>query len=211
MMKKWILICIYALIFIAGLWKSNQIIAWITNENAFLLPYMFPLAVFIGIFPVIPYGLFGGIMGAKFGPLWGALINWTGSFGSAFLIFLFVRYGYQKAGRNFLARYHQLDRFTTVFERNAFIAVLFARLIPIVPSPVINIYSAISSIPVLSFALATAIGKVPTMIMFSILGDQVFHDLRRTLVTLLIYAMFVGLAYLLYRMWQSHHRKKSTS
>jgi len=160
------------------------------------------------LFPVIPYGLFGGIMGAKFGPLWGSFINWTGSFGSAFLMFLYIRYWYQKTGRSFLAQFQQLDHFTSVFERNAFVAVLFARLIPIIPSPVINIYSAISIIPILSFALATAIGKIPTMLVYSILGDQIFTSFHRTFVTLLIYLSFVGLAYLIYRRWQSHPRKK---
>ncbi len=183
--------------------------SWLTNEDMFLLPYMFPLAVFLGLFPVIPYGLFAGMMGAKFGPLWGAFINWTGSFGSAFLMFLYIRYGYQEAGRNLLARFRQVDRFTAAFERNAFISVLFARLIPIVPSPVINIYSAISIIPALSFALATAIGKIPTMLMFSLVGNQLFTDFYRTLTTLVIYACFVGFAYLLYRWWQIRHTKKS--
>ncbi|MGG1662576.1 TVP38/TMEM64 family protein [Brevibacillus sp. NRS-1366] len=207
-MKMRILLGIYALILTIGFLNSNLLISWLKSQDMFLLPYMFPLAVFIGLFPVIPYGLFGGIMGAKFGPLWGAFINWTGSFGSAFLMFVYFRYGYQKAGRSFLAKYHQLDRFTNAFESNAFVAVLFARLIPIIPSPVINVYSAISIIPPLSFALATAIGKIPTMLVYSIVGDQVFTSFHRTFVTLLIYLSFVGLAYLIYRRWQSHPRKK---
>ena len=207
-MKTRILLCIYVLVLIIGFFNSSRIMSWSSNQDMTFLPYMFPLSVFIGLFPVIPFGLFAGIMGAKYGPIWGAFINWTGSFGSALLMFLYVRYGYQKKGREFLARFQQLDRFTSVFERSAFMAVLFARLIPIIPSPVITIYSAISMISVLSFALATAIGKIPTMLVYSFLGDQVFTDVRRTIITVLVYASFIGIAYLIYRRWLSPSAKK---
>jgi len=207
-MKTRILLCIYVLVLIIGFFNSSHIMSWLSDQDMTLLPFMFPLSVFIGLFPVIPFGLFAGIMGAKYGPIWGTFINWTGSFGSALLMFLYVRYGYQKKGREFLARFQQLDRFTSVFERSAFMAVLFARLIPIIPSPVITIYSAISMISVLSFALATAIGKIPTMLVYSFLGDQVFTDVRRTIITILVYASFIGIAYLIYRRWLSPSTKK---
>ena len=206
-MKKWLLLFLYALIFAIGFVYRDVLLNWLSSDSLHLLPFMFLAAVFLGLFPVIPFGIFAGMMGAKFGPFWGTLINWTGSVVSAFLFFLFIRYGYQKAGRDYLTKSPRLAVFTRAFEQNAFIAVLFARLIPIIPSPVINIYAGISAIPILSFALATAIGKIPTMLVFAFLGNQLFYNAQRSFLTLLCYAGFLGLVYLLYRVWQGRSKK----
>lgn len=208
-MKKWLLLVIYVLILLIGFFNINHIMPWIRKEDSTLLPYMFPLAVFLGVFPVIPYGLFAGMMGAKFGPIWGLCINWTGGVCSTILMFLYIRYGYQKSGREFLARFPQVNRFTGVFEKNALLALLFARFIPIVPSPIVTIYAAISSVSAVIFALSTAIGKIPSLLMYSIVGNQVFTNIPKTCITLLFYGSFVGIAYFVFRKWQARHAKKT--
>ena len=210
-MKKWVLLFGYAIVFLIGFLEKDVLLDWLSSDSAQLLPYMFLASVFLGLFPVIPFGLFAGMMGAKFGPFWGAFINWTGSVGSAWLFFLFVRSGYQKTGRDYLTKSPRLALFTRAFEQNAFVAVLFARLIPRIHSPVINIYAAISAIPFTSFALATAVGKIPAMLVFAFLGNQLFHNAQRSLLTLLAYAGFLGFAYLLYRRWQSRSKAKTPS
>ncbi|WP_432777087.1 TVP38/TMEM64 family protein [Brevibacillus gelatini] len=210
-MKKWVLLFGYAFVFLIGFWQKEMFLDWIESDSIQLLPLMFLASVILGLFPVIPFGLFAGMMGAKFGPIWGAFINWTGSVGSAWLFFLFVRYGYQQTGRHYLAKYPRLALLTRAFEQNAFVAILFARLIPFIPSPVINIYAAISAVRFPTFALATAIGKIPTMLVFALLGDQLFHNAQRFLLTILAYAGFLGIAILLYRIWQSRSKAKTPS
>ncbi|RNB92017.1 TVP38/TMEM64 family protein [Brevibacillus fluminis] len=208
-MKKWLLLAGYLIILLAAFGNLNKITAWLKTGDVHLLPYMFVAAIFLGLFPVFPYGVFAGMMGAKYGAAMGALINWTGGFGSAVLLFLFVRYGYQKSGQKMLARYPKVDEFTDLFEANAFLAILFARLIPVVPSPVVTIYSAISSVRTVSFTIATALGKIPTILLFTFVGDQLFHNLYLTIVTLVSYGCFVGIVYIIYRRWQARHQKKS--
>lgn len=210
-MKKWLLILFYAAVLVVGLLHIDLLMSWINREDASQLAYMFPIAVFLGLFPVLPYSVFAGMMGAKFGTFWGAFINWTGGFGSALLMFLYVRYGYQQAGRAFLARFGQLNRFTDTFERNAFLAILFARLIPVVPSPMLTIYAAISRVPLIHFALATGIGKIPAILLYTFVGNQLFRDLYQTCLTVLLYGSFVGIVYLIYKRWQARHAKKSHS
>jgi uncharacterized membrane protein YdjX (TVP38/TMEM64 family) len=70
-----------------------------------------------------------------------------------------------------------MNRFVVIMERNAFLAVVVARLLPFVPAPAVNAASAISRMSFGSFIMATLIGKIPVMIVFAIMGSQ-FNSIK---------------------------------
>ncbi|ARU63729.1 hypothetical protein CBW65_23910 [Tumebacillus avium] len=167
-----------------------------------------PLAVFLfavlfALVPVVPYGLVGALIGAMYGTVFGALLTWGASTTAALLMFLFARYVFAEQAGRFLQRYEKIGRFTELFERNAFMAILFARLIPIIPALAVNVYSAIARVPLRVYLAATAIGKLPTMIVFVTMGDQAMTSWRNLALVVLFYAIFLGAVYLIYKKVES--------
>ncbi len=86
--------------------------------------------------------------------LWGGyLFSLFCSVMASTIIFLIIRYMFidMKAATNYV-------KYTEKIEKNGFLYVLIARLIPIMPTNIINIASGLSSIKVTPYTLATILG-----------------------------------------------------
>lgn len=85
--------------------------------------------------------------------------------------------------------------------RNGFIAVLFGRLLPMIPTPVVNIYSGLSSIKFRQYMLATAIGQIPNVVVYAYLGNQLFISIQAAALGVFLYASFLLVVLSLYYWW----------
>jgi uncharacterized membrane protein YdjX (TVP38/TMEM64 family) len=196
--SKWPVLLGYVLIAVLIVVFQEPLMAAMSREED--IPWLvFGLGVLFALVPVIPYGLFGGLTGAMYGTVFGALITWSASTTAALVMFWLVRYLFAEQAERFLRRYDKLNRFTVLFERNAFLAILFARLIPIIPAAAVNIYSGLVKVPLWVFFTATALGKLPTMVVFATVGEQALSSWRNLLLAIAIYAVFLSLVFLFYR------------
>ncbi|MGG2200866.1 TVP38/TMEM64 family protein [Paenibacillus validus] len=184
------LIYIYGDVILAWFYPSNQVAVVII------------IATLMALFPVIPYPVVGGVIGAAYGPALGAVITWAGSATASMLMFLFIRYGYQEWGVRILHRHNSLGKITALFEQNAFLAILFTRLIPFVPSILVNIYSALSRVSFAAYAAASSLGKIPAMLLFALVGDHLMTEPGNIVITIGIYGVFLGLIVLIYHLWK---------
>ena len=119
---------------------------------------------------------------------------------ASILMFMFIRYGFQEWGDRVLYRYNRLGKVTTMFERNAFMTILFTRLIPFIPSIVINVYAALSKVTFASYSIASALGKIPAMSLFSMVGDHLMTDPSHIMITIGVYGVFLAITLLVYRL-----------
>ncbi|PZD97588.1 TVP38/TMEM64 family protein [Paenibacillus sambharensis] len=177
-----------------------SMMAWLNDSDSTLL--VTALATILALFPVIPYPIVGGAIGAAFGPAIGGLITWIGSAAASILMFLFVRYGYQEWGSRLLRRYRSLDKLTEMFERSAFLTIVFARLVPFIPSIVTNVYSALSRVPFAVYAIASSLGKIPPMVLFAVVGDSIANRPAQIAAIIAGYAAFFALTWWLHRLWR---------
>lgn len=200
-MKKWLPVIVYAIAIMLILLNREQLITWIQRRDSTNILAISIIATLFALFPVVPYGLFAGALGAKLGFFAGGVINILASTCAALIMFLIFRYTFSGSARRIITRNQTVERFTKMFEANAFLAVLFARLIPIIPAQVVNIYSAISRIKFITFTLATVLGKIPIMMTFALLGDQLFADTTNAVITIALYSGFLLLVYVTYRVW----------
>ncbi|MFD2169378.1 TVP38/TMEM64 family protein [Tumebacillus lipolyticus] len=196
--KKLIALCGYLLLILLLVWKQD-ILLDAMDKGADMPWLVFGLAILFALVPVFPYGLIGAVTGAIYGPVVGGLIVWSASTTAALIMFFFARRLFAEQMSGYLQRHQQIERLTKLFERNSFLAILFARLIPIIPAAVVNIYSGLVRTPLWIFLTATALGKLPTMIVFATVGDQALTSWRNLLVVVAIYAIFLALVYLIYR------------
>jgi uncharacterized membrane protein YdjX (TVP38/TMEM64 family) len=156
----------------------------------------------MALFPVIPYPVVGGVIGAAFGPVLGALITWVGSAAASILMFLFVRYGYREWGEKVLHGHKSVAKITELFEKNAFLTILFARLIPFIPSIIVNVYAALSRVSFVSYFIASSVGKIPAMLLFAVVGDSLMTEPRNIVITVGVYGAFLLVTLLVYRLWR---------
>lgn len=202
-MKKWILALLYLMMIVLAFLYKNHLLRWLADSSQAQIPVLLGLATLIALVPIVPFGVIAGMMGSKYGPLIGGLINITASTIAAVLMFMLVKAVFEHQGRAYMKKFKHLERLTVLFERNPFIAVLTARLIPIVPAPAVNIYAALSGIPFLTYVLATVIGKIPVMLVFALIGDQIWESPQHVMLVGGIYIIFLALVYGGYRIFQS--------
>ncbi|MBM7662071.1 putative membrane protein YdjX (TVP38/TMEM64 family) [Bacillus mesophilus] len=201
MKKGAIFLLIYGIILYIAFLYRDSLLEWVNHSDLSQLPLMFFLVIIFGIIPVIPFTVFAALMGAKYGTWIGSTINWIGTIGASAFFFILARYFFVHQFRKYIPRFKKIKQFDEIINQNAFIAVLFARMIPIVPPPVVNIYSGLTSMTFKIYILATAIGKIPGTIIYAYLGNHLFTSNRSILLGLFIYVVFIIIVLLLYRWW----------
>lgn len=116
----------------------------------------------------IPATVFTLAAGAVFGVASGAAIAWLGATLGAVVAFYLGRIlGRDAIGHLTGARLTSLDAFV---DRRGFVAVLVARLIPVVPYSAFNYLSGVTRLRGSHYAVATGLGIVPSIAVYSTLG-----------------------------------------
>ncbi|PDZ94058.1 hypothetical protein CON36_35855 [Bacillus cereus] len=170
MLKKIISLLLVAAIIVIGYTQKDALLEIVKNGGIY--------AVFIGIalvgmtvfFPIIPYAVLAGIIGAVFGVMQGILISLTGAMTGTMLMFFLARYGFKDWAQNKLKQYPKLQEYELHLEKNSFMAILFVRLVPIVPTPVVNIVCGLSKVKWTTFFLASSLGKLPNTLIITFAG-----------------------------------------
>ena len=125
-------------------------------SNSWLYAYLFMLFIMViqNSFTVIPLILVITINIALFGFLKGFLWSWFTSVIAGILIFLSVRYFFSHIVSGKISG-KQLSR----IEEKGFAYIFSARVMPLIPTSLINILGGLSSIRLYSFMAATALGN----------------------------------------------------
>ena len=154
-----LVICIWLTILKSGLSFSDlspQLILEITHNNIFLvLLLMLLLMTLQNLFTFIPLILVITINISLFGFWRGYLFSSFSSVIGSTSIFFSVRYFFADLFSS--GKYNKYER---KIEKNGFLFVLFGRILPFLPTNLINIVSGISKMKVSHFVSATAIGNM---------------------------------------------------
>ncbi|WP_221566575.1 TVP38/TMEM64 family protein [Alkalihalobacillus sp. TS-13] len=207
-MKKWWILVVYLIVVIIVYLNKEFLWEWIQDSDLTDLPYMFLLSAFIATVPVVPFTVFAGLMGVKYGTFTGLLINWWGGVTASIIYFLLARHMFAGFFGNYIKQFRGIHRFNYMIEKNAFIAILFSRLVPVIPPPVVNIYSGLTKISFWIYLSASAIGKLPPMFIFAYGGDHIFSSWRYTVAGLSAYVLFLFIVFLIYRVWVRNKTKR---
>ena len=140
--------------------------------------------------------------GMVYGPLWGAVITWTGA-----MLGASVAFGLGRAlGRPFVMRVlserHQSALANWSREQGG-LALLASRLVPVIAFNLINYAAALTHISWWTFLWATGLGILPLTILLSVLGENVLD--MSAWVWLLLAALAV-LSWLALHYWRSVRR-----
>lgn len=154
----------------------------------------FTVFVVQGAFPVFPYVILAAAGGLIFGFKLGFLLSWAGALIGACLAYALCRL---VAGE--WVRIKILSRWgydvSDINREMAFWSIILARVIPVVPTPLINAAAAVGGVPFWNFFFSSAIGKIPSALLYTGLGICLFkaNDIKiALLITAVVILLFVA-------------------
>ncbi|MET3695733.1 uncharacterized membrane protein YdjX (TVP38/TMEM64 family) [Bacillus oleivorans] len=153
-------------------------------------------SVFLTAANIIFFGFWEGTLISLIGELFGALFSfWL----------------YRKSGRNLanrkLKNYPRVQNVLYVEGKEAFYLILSLRLLPFFPSGLITLTAALGKVSFLVFFLATAIGKIPALLIEAYSAYEVTRWTVQGKVILFIAGVFLLLA-TFYKMKKSRSAEK---
>ena len=131
------------------------------------------LHVLLTLVPVSK-NLLSAVAGALFGLAGGIALSWVASMVSAVVTFLVAR----RLGRPAVAAMTgpRIDRVEAVLRDQGVVAVVVARLTPVLPFTIVNYGAGVSAVSMRDFVLGTAVGIVPGTVGYAALGASAGRD-----------------------------------
>ena len=176
--KKLILLCLglvslLLLCNVCGLFKNTTL----EGIKTYILSYgALAPAIYIIMFTLIPLTLFPDSIlaiagGTVFGLFWGTVYTIIGAALGGTLSFYISR----SFGRDAVERLikHKAQWFEDGVEKQGFLLILVLRFIPLIPFDIISYGAGLSKIRYRDFIMATVLGIIPGVLVYTNLGDKV--------------------------------------
>ncbi|RNB88830.1 TVP38/TMEM64 family protein [Brevibacillus nitrificans] len=164
------------------------------------------LNIAISVAGVLPSIFLSGANAIVYGLVGGFFVSLTGEVLGATVAFLVYRYGLQKSkGLQKLEKFSWIHKINESSRIRKGLAIALLRMNPLIPSGVINLGAALTSISFADFLLATLVGKIPSMVFETFVGHDLVY-LSENKSRLIISLLAGSLVFLLF--WK---REKSRS
>ncbi|NLB52652.1 MAG: TVP38/TMEM64 family protein [Syntrophomonadaceae bacterium] len=179
------------------IFNSLYLMSGYLKEFGFLAPFVaFGLFVLQAALPVFPYIILAAAGGLLFGFKMGFLLSWAGALVGASLAYWACRYAAADWTKRFIKKRfnYDIDKMDIGL---AFWSILIARIIPVVPTPAINAAAAVTGVSFWNFFFSSALGKIPTAILYTGLGISIFkyQDIKLTLVIIGLILILAAFGY----------------
>lgn len=170
MFKRALSIGILLVIIAVGFFQKDELLHLMKQGGTISILISMLLVAICVFFPVIPFPVLAGTIGAVFGTAQGMVVSLTGAMVGTMAFFFLSRYGFRDYAQQKLMKYPKVQEYDEFLNRNSFVAILTCRLIPIIPAPVVNIICGLSHVRWLTFFTASIIGKIPNILLLSYAG-----------------------------------------
>jgi uncharacterized membrane protein YdjX (TVP38/TMEM64 family) len=152
--------------------KALALLDWVSEhrlEGAALF-----LGLYIaGVVLMLPAMVMAMASGAIFGMMWGTLLSWIGSSIGQVIAFIAGKYILQELVVSYLTK--QFPKWTAIdaaMAREAWKLVTLLRLSPIAPWNVLNYALSVTSVPFVTYAVASSLSILPYLILFVYFGSM---------------------------------------
>ena len=153
-----------------GILLPEKIVSYI-KQHPVLAPLIFIIVYSVGpsiFLPSLPLTIAAGVI---WGPFWGVVFSIIGATIGATVAFLLSRYLMAETVKKKFG-YEKWQWLKEKVEQHGWKAVAFARLLPILPFPVLNYLFGITPIPLLQYLGSTFIFMLPACIAFVVFGHS---------------------------------------
>lgn len=154
---------------------GDLVLEWFKEYHHFAIIISLGMNIIISIFGVIPSAFLTAVNLAFFGFVKGTLISFTGEVIGAGAAFYLYRKGFKSISREKLETYPKLRRLLSATGKEAFYLIAAFRLMPFMPSGFVTFFAAVGNVTPLTFLLANAIGKLPSVLLEAYSVQQVLN------------------------------------
>ena len=123
------------------------------------------ISILVAVLGILPSVFITAANILFFGFWQGILISFLGEAIGAIVAFFLYRKGFKKTTSHKLQKFPRLKALLDAKGKDAFLLILYLRLIPFVPSGFVTFAAAIGRVSVVSFILASSIGKIPALLL----------------------------------------------
>ncbi len=120
--------------------------------------------IIIAVLGVVPSVFLTAVNIIFFGFWQGTFISFVGEAVGAFVAFILYRFGFKRGVQHTLEKYKSVKKLLQAKHAKAFYLIVTLRLIPFVPSGLITFAAAIGTVDILTFFVASSLGKIPALL-----------------------------------------------
>ncbi|MFV9510238.1 TVP38/TMEM64 family protein [Tepidibacillus sp. LV47] len=179
--------------------KSLGWLAWFISFLAIIIQTFFPF---------IPFVILAGANALVFGIGLGFILNWVFSVIGAVISFFFSRYIARDYAKRQTEKYLLIKKLEQLIKDNGFLIFFLGRLIPILPSSIVNFFGGISLLPFRTFFWSTLWGKLPMIFLETMMGHDLVYFQQHPIRLLFLVFIFVGLIVIGYMINKKLENKK---
>src|SRR5215213_1703049 len=121
------------------------------------------ISILIAVLGVVPSFFMTAANILFFGFWQGILISFIGEAAGAIIAFVLYRKGFKKMTTEQLQKFPRLQSLLNAKEKEAFLLILYLRLIPFIPSGLVTFAAAIGKVSAITFFIASSLGKIPAL------------------------------------------------
>jgi uncharacterized membrane protein YdjX (TVP38/TMEM64 family) len=179
---------------------KHDVLQLFNNYPQYAILLSISLNIIIAILGVVPSVFLTAANVLFFGFWQGALVSFAGESLGAFVSFILYRAGFKKTLQNKGEKHPTIRKLLQAEGREALYAIISLRLIPFVPSGLITFTAAVGRVSLITFFIASSLGKIPALLLEAYAAWQVTAFTWQGKVILL--AVGVYLLYLLIKRWK---------
>ena len=172
---------------------------YIKNYGSMAVVFSFLLTLFVNALGFPPAIIFSTANTLIFGIFWGITLSVVAETVGVTISFLLLRFFFRDTAQKVIAKSKFLKSIDNYSSEKGFVVMLIARMVPYVPSGILNAVGALSALSLRDYFIASFIGKFPSTGIEAIIGhDMIAGDGDNTrIVIVVIFAVIL----ILFALW----------
>ncbi|MBO4401204.1 MAG: TVP38/TMEM64 family protein [Selenomonadaceae bacterium] len=167
---------------------------YIKSYGSMAVVFSFLLTLFVNALGFPPAIIFSTANTLIFGIFWGIVISVAAETVGVTISFLLFRFFFRDVAKKTIAKSKFLSSIDKYSSKKGFVVMLIARMVPYLPSGVLNAVGALSSLSLRDYFLASLIGKFPSTGIEAIIGHDAItqqEDPTRIIVTVIFAILLI--------------------
>ena len=150
---------------------------YIASYGSLAVVFSFLLTLFVNAIGFPPAIIFSTANTLIFGIVPGIILSVVAETVGVTISFQLLRFFFRDSARKIIAKSQKLSSIDKYSSKNGFKVMLIARMVPYIPSGILNAAGALSSLSLRDYFLASLVGKFPSTSIEAIIGhDAILHE-----------------------------------
>lgn len=171
---------------------------YIKSYGSMAVVFSFLLTLFVNALGFPPAIIFSTANTLIFGIFWGIVISVAAETVGVTISFLLLRFFFRDAAEKIISKSKFLSSMDKYSSEKGFMIMLIARMVPYLPSGLLNAVGALSALSLRDYFLASLVGKFPSTGIEAIIGHDAIlqeEDPTRIIVVVIFAIVLIGWAY----------------